>query len=269
MVLFSVSSYPNTFSCTCIPFLQRCRVHTIWRLHVADGGHGFQGRLQRKLRVGNHRAEGGGLLCGDLHGGNVNRGSQTPQGGGKSAEKTNASACTLTNRTAQVRGTDAASPSNLPKTPLCLYQLLQASRMLCLIHLYATFTTPPSPRPPLHASHLLGAHQEADRLASVAGGVDAGAGRAGRAVGGPAGRAIAAAVVLRQLPQVLQPAQAAQLEGEQRLQLQALYGAQEDHGVWRGEVEEINVPMQTRTHRGKSVTGSFCGAVGDQWGAAG
>lgn len=68
--------YFNVFVLS-IPGWQRCKVHTIWRLCVADGGHSFQGRFQRKLNIGNHWAEGGRLLCGDLHGKYINRGSQT------------------------------------------------------------------------------------------------------------------------------------------------------------------------------------------------
>ncbi len=94
----------------------------------------------------------------------------------------------------------------------------------------------PSPAlAPPDASHLLGAHQEADRLASVGVGrgvdVGVGAGGAGGAVGGQAGEVFLGAVVLGQLAEVLQPPLAAQLKREQRLELQSLYGAQQDHGV--------------------------------------
>lgn len=98
--------------------------------------------------------------------------------------------------------------------------------------------TLPQPSPalaPPHASHLLGAHQEAHRLASVGVGrgvdVGVGAGGAGRAVGVQAGQGIVVAVVLGQPAEVLQPPLAAQLEREQRLELQSLYGAQQDHRV--------------------------------------
>lgn len=62
-------------------------------------------------------------------------------------------------------------------------------------------------------------------------GVGVGGGGAGRAVGGQAGQVIVGAVVLGQLAEVLQPPLVAQLKREQRLELQALYGAQQDHGV--------------------------------------
>lgn len=58
-------------------FSWRCEIRTVWHLRVADGGHRFQGRFQRQLSVGNHRAEGGRLLCGDLHGKQINRRSRT------------------------------------------------------------------------------------------------------------------------------------------------------------------------------------------------
>lgn len=58
-----------------------------------------------------------------------------------------------------------------------------------------------------------------------------GAGRAGGAVGGQAGKVVVSAVVLGQLAQVLEPPLTAQLKREQRLELQSLDGAQQDHGV--------------------------------------
>lgn len=60
-----------------------------------------------------------------------------------------------------------------------------------------------------------------------------GAGRAGRAVAGQAGQVVLGAVVLGVLPQEVQPPLQAELQREQRLQLQPLDGAQQDHGVWR------------------------------------
>ena len=62
--------------CVCVS-VRVCNGHTVWCLCVADGGHSFQGRFQRKLNVGHHWAEGGRLLCGDLHGKCINRQSQT------------------------------------------------------------------------------------------------------------------------------------------------------------------------------------------------
>ena len=62
--------------CVCVSVCV-CNGHTVWCLCVADGGHSFQGRFQRKLNVGHHWAEGGRLLCGDLHGKCINRQSQT------------------------------------------------------------------------------------------------------------------------------------------------------------------------------------------------
>lgn len=53
-----------------------CKIHTVWRLCVTDGRHGFQGRFQRKLNIGNHWAEGWRLLCGDLHGKYINAGKK-------------------------------------------------------------------------------------------------------------------------------------------------------------------------------------------------
>lgn len=95
---------------------------------------------------------------------------------------------------------------------------------------------------PPDASHLLGAHQEADPLASIGVGrsvdVSVGAGRAGGAVSGQTGQVILGAIVPGQLAQVLQPSLVAQLESKQRLELQSLYGAQQDHGVWRTKKEE-------------------------------
>lgn len=85
-------------------------------------------------------------------------------------------------------------------------------------------------------SHLLGAHQEANRLASIAVGgrhsdVAVGARGAGRAVAGEAGQRVRGAVVLGQLTEVLLSPLEAQLHGEQGLELQPLNGAQQDHGV--------------------------------------
>lgn len=54
---------------------------------------------------------------------------------------------------------------------------------------------------------------------------------------------ILGAVVLGQLAEVLHPPLDAQLKGEQRLELESLYGAQQDHGVWRRADKE---GMQTR-----------------------
>lgn len=112
--------------------------------------------------------------------------------------------------------------------------------MLCLIHSLVYCYNPtqarlrPSPAlAPPDASHLLGAHQEADPLASAGRGVGVGvgAGRARGAVGGHAGQLIVGAVVLGQLAEVLEPTLASQLKSKQRLELQPLYGAQKDHGV--------------------------------------
>lgn len=61
--------------------------------------------------------------------------------------------------------------------------------------------------------------------------VGVGTGGAGCAVGGQARQVILGAVVLGQLAEVLQPPLAAQLKREQRLELQSLDGAQQDHGV--------------------------------------
>lgn len=58
-----------------------------------------------------------------------------------------------------------------------------------------------------------------------------GARGAGCAVGGQAGQVILGAIVLSQLAEVLEPPLAAQLKREQRLELQSLDGAQQDHGV--------------------------------------
>lgn len=57
------------------------------------------------------------------------------------------------------------------------------------------------------------------------------AGGAGRAVASEAGQRVRGAVVLGQLTEVLLPTLEAQLHGEQRLELQPLDGAQQDHGV--------------------------------------
>lgn len=57
------------------------------------------------------------------------------------------------------------------------------------------------------------------------------AGGTGRAVAGEAGQRIRGAVVLGQLAEVLLSPLDAQLHGKQRLQLQPLDGAQQDHGV--------------------------------------
>ncbi len=114
--------------------------------------------------------------------------------------------------------------------------------MLCLIHFQSTATTPtqarlrPSPAlAPPDASHLLGAHQEADRLASSGVGrgivVGVGAGGAWRAVSRQAGQVVLGAVVLGQLAEVLHPPLEAELKREQRLELQSLDGAQQDHRV--------------------------------------
>lgn len=112
--------------------------------------------------------------------------------------------------------------------------------MLCLTHFLSTTQTqtrlPPSPvLATPDASHLLGAHQEADRLASVGVGrgvdVGVGTGRAGCAIGGHAGQMILSAIVLGQLAEVVQPPLDTELKREQRLELQSLYGAQQNHGV--------------------------------------
>lgn len=148
---------------------------------------------------------------------------------------------------------------------LCLYLLLHASHMLA----WSTFNLPLQPNPsqtspqpspalaPPDASHLLGAHQEADPLASVGVGqcidMSVGAGWARGAVSGQTGQVILGAVVLGQLPQVLQPPLVAQLKSEQRLELQSLYGAQEDHGVWRTKKERLN----DRTSFKKEVSWSY------------
>lgn len=94
-----------------------------------------------------------------------------------------------------------------------------------------------SGRPP-DVSHLLGAHQEANRLASTAVGgqgsdVAVGsAGGAGRAVASQAGQRVRGAIVLDQLTEVLLSPLETQLHGEQRLELQPLDGAQKDHRFW-------------------------------------
>lgn len=94
-----------------------------------------------------------------------------------------------------------------------------------------------SGRPP-DVSHLLGAHQEANRLASTAVGgrgsdvAVGGAGGAGRAVASEAGQRVRGAVVLGQLSEVLLSPLETKLHGEKRLELQPLDGAQKDHGVW-------------------------------------
>lgn len=120
-------------------------------------------------------------------------------------------------------------------TATCLTHAL--SDALLISHPKTNFTLAQSRRPPQDASHLLAAHQEADRLASVGAGcrvdVGAGRGRAGRAVAGQAGEVVLGAVVVGQVLEVLQPALDTQLEREQRLELQPLDGAQQDHGVWR------------------------------------
>lgn len=88
--------------------------------------------------------------------------------------------------------------------------------------------------PPPDASHLFRAHQKANRLASVVvgSGVDDVAlttWRAGAAVRGQAGQGVLGAVVLSHLMQIPDSAVAAKLKGEQRLQLGAFDGAQQDH----------------------------------------
>ena len=123
--------------------------------------------------------------------------------------------------------------------------------------------TSPQPSPavaPPDASHLLRAHQEADRLASVGGGVDVsvGAGGAGCAVGGQAGQVILCAIVLSQLAEVLEPPLAAQLKREQRLELQSLDGAQQDHGVW-GSAEKENRQWDNTRDASESHTGKSGG----------
>lgn len=99
----------------------------------------------------------------------------------------------------------------------------------CLVCHYNPAHPSPALAPP-DASHLLGAHQEADPLASVGvgGSIDVGvaAGGAGGAVGGQTGQVIVGAVVLGQLTEVLQPPLATQLKREQRLELGSLYGTQ-------------------------------------------
>lgn len=89
----------------------------------------------------------------------------------------------------------------------------------------------PSPGAPGRLSHLLGAHQEANHLASVGGGIAVGVGARGArgAVRCQAGQVIVGAVVLGQLAKVLQSSLAAQLKGEQRLELYAFDGAQQNH----------------------------------------
>lgn len=67
--------------------------------------------------------------------------------------------------------------------------------------------------------------------AGVGGRVDVGARGAGGAVRRQTGEGIGGAVVLGQLAEVLEPPLAAQLKGEQRLELQPLDGAQQDHGL--------------------------------------
>lgn len=57
--------------------MRRRGARTVGRLGVADGRHGLQGRLQGELSVGDHGAEGGRLLCGDLHAQCINRRSRT------------------------------------------------------------------------------------------------------------------------------------------------------------------------------------------------
>lgn len=119
-------------------------------------------------------------------------------------------------------------------TATCLTHAL--SDALLISHPKTNCTLAQFRRPPAtDASHLLAAHQEADRLASVGAGcrvhVGAGRGGAGRAVAGQAGEEVLGAVVVGQLLEVLQPVLDAQLEGEQRLELRPLDGAQQDHGV--------------------------------------
>lgn len=216
------NQFVSAFLCVC---LQWCKVHTIWCLCVTDGRHCFQGRFQRKLNIGDHWAEGGRLLCGDLHGKYIKKGSQTqrhmqththtttsPQ---QETEKTNTSTCMWTNKTAQVRAQTTerqktcvnvnieikdiqfVNTYQLSKTSICAFTY---SYMLYTCFVWPTLpsTTPTQarlhPRPVLaapDASHLLGAHQEADRLASVSVGrgvdVGVGTGRAGCAVSGQAG----------------------------------------------------------------------------------
>lgn len=110
----------------------------------------------------------------------------------------------------------------------------------CYGQTHARLCPLPQPHPalaPPDASHLLGAHQEADHLASAGGGVcmcGVGTGRAGCAVGGQAGQVVIGAVVLGQLAEVLQPPLASQLKRKQRLELQSLYGAQQNHGFYSG-----------------------------------
>jgi len=114
--------------------------------------------------------------------------------------------------------------------------------MLFLIYCLSIATAHPKPHfvpaqtlAPPDASHLLGAHQEADPLASASAGrsveVAVSAGAAGAAVRGQTGQMIMGTVVLGQLAEVLQPPLAAQLKRKERLELQSLYGAQQDHGV--------------------------------------
>lgn len=80
----------------------------------------------------------------------------------------------------------------------------------------------PAPAPP-DASHLLGAHQEADHLASTGVGgsveVNVGARGAGGAVRGKAGQSIVSTVVVGQLTKVLKPLLAAQLKRQEGLEL--------------------------------------------------
>lgn len=61
--------------------------------------------------------------------------------------------------------------------------------------------------------------------------VNVGARGAGAAVRGQTGQGIVSTVVLGQLTKVLEPPLAAQLKRQEGLELQSLYGAQQDHGV--------------------------------------
>lgn len=127
-------------------------------------------------------------------------------------------------------------PQQLSKTSICAFTYCYMLHALLGLQPQPKPDSPPSPvLAPPDASHLLGAHQEANRLASAGVGrgvaVGVGAGGAGRAVGGQAGQMILSAIVLGQLAEVLLPPLDAELKREQRLELQSLYGAQQDHGV--------------------------------------